>query len=290
MLLASALLSSTAPAAAQVSVGIGINLPGVSIGINVPAYPELVPVPGYPVYYAPRLESNYFFYDGMYWVYQQDNWYASYWYNGPWGMVAPHVVPVFILRIPVRYYRQPPPYFRGWRPEAPPRWGEHWGNDWEQHRSGWDHWDHRSAPRPAPLPTYQRQYSGARYPSAEMQPQLHSKNYKYQPQEPVVKLHYEAQRAIAAPPPPQSKQAAPQKGSGPSQQQRAPTRPPPQQAGPDAQQRGQPPEQAPAQHQQQAPSAQGQDKGSQGKGSGQEPKQGQGQDHGQDKGEGGGKK
>ena len=76
-------------AIAQVSIGIG--LPGVSIGINLPLYPELVRVPGYPVYYAPRLDSNYFFYDGMYWVYQEDNWYASSWYNGPWGLVDPEV-------------------------------------------------------------------------------------------------------------------------------------------------------------------------------------------------------
>jgi hypothetical protein len=62
---------SVTSAMAQVSVGVG--LPGVSIGINLPVYPELVPVPGYPVYYAPGMNSNYFFYDGMYWVYQGDN-------------------------------------------------------------------------------------------------------------------------------------------------------------------------------------------------------------------------
>jgi hypothetical protein len=56
----------------------------VSIGINVPIYPRLVVVPGYPVYYAPQLDSNYFFYDGLYWVFQDDNWYQSSWYNGPW--------------------------------------------------------------------------------------------------------------------------------------------------------------------------------------------------------------
>jgi hypothetical protein len=59
---------SVTSAVAQVSIGIG--LPGVSIGINLPYYPDLVRVPGYPVYYAPRLDSNFFFYDGMYWVYQ----------------------------------------------------------------------------------------------------------------------------------------------------------------------------------------------------------------------------
>jgi len=149
---------------AQVSIGIGIAVPGLSIGINLPAYPSLALVPGYPVYYAPRLSANYFFYDGLYWVFQGDHWYASSWYNGPWGRVRPEMVPVYVLRVPVRCYRQPPPHFRGWRPDAPPRWDEHWGGDWAQRRGGWDKWDRKSVPAPAPLPTYQRQYSGDRYP------------------------------------------------------------------------------------------------------------------------------
>ena len=45
----------------DVQVSIGIGLPYSSIGMNLPAYPELAVVPGYPVYYAPRLDANYFF-------------------------------------------------------------------------------------------------------------------------------------------------------------------------------------------------------------------------------------
>ena len=188
------LLCSAASSAAQLSIGIG--LPHVSIGINLPVYPQLVRVPGYPVYYAPRLEANFFFYDSMYWVYQDDNWYASSWYNGPWGLVNPEYVPLFVLRIPVRYYRQPPAYFRGWRSDAPPRWGDHWGRDWEQQRSGWDRWDRRAVPAPAPLPAYQRQYSGDRYPhQLEQQQQLQQRNYRYQPRDPVVQQHYQ-ERAV----------------------------------------------------------------------------------------------
>jgi hypothetical protein len=190
---------SVTSALAQVSVGIG--LPGVSIGINLPLYPELVPVPGYPVYYAPRLDSNYFFYDGMYWVYEADTWYASAWYNGPWGLVAPAVVPLYVLRVPVGYYRHPPEYFRGWRSNAPPRWGEHWGNEWEQHRRGWDRWNRRSVPARAPLPVYQRRYSGGRYPRGEQQQALHRQNYRYQPRDPVVRRHYQEQAVRAAPTP-----------------------------------------------------------------------------------------
>ena len=126
------LLGAATPAAAQVSIGIGIHTPGVSIGINVPAYPRFVRVPGYPVYYAPGLDANFFFYDGAYWVFHDDNWYVSTWYNGPWRLVDRYAVPVYILRVPVRYYRRPPAYFHGWHRDAPPRWGDHWGRKWRE--------------------------------------------------------------------------------------------------------------------------------------------------------------
>lgn len=183
------LLGTCAPAGAQ-----------VSIGISVGAYPDLVAVPGYPVYYAPRLDSNLFFYDGLYWVYAQDSWYASSWYDGPWDAVAPEWVPFFVLRVPVRYYRQPPPYFGGWASEAPPHWGEHWGRSWEERRSGWDRWDRASAPAPAPLPTYQRAYSGERYPRVDQQLALQNQNYHYQPREAPVRQQLQQPPAQTAPP------------------------------------------------------------------------------------------
>jgi len=170
---------------AQVNIGIGIGvpLPGVSIGINLPMYPQLIRMPGYPVYYAPQLNHNLFFYDGLYWVFQQDIWYASSWYNGPWEMVNRQSVPLFVLRIPVRYYSAPPSYFRGWSSDAPPRWGERWGPAWEQQRRGWNDWDRRAVLEPAPLPLYQRQYSGERYPPVQQQQQIQRENYRYQPRE-----------------------------------------------------------------------------------------------------------
>lgn len=183
------LVCSVTTAEARVSIGIG--LPNVSIGINLPFFPELVPVSGYPVYYAPEVEGNYFFYDGMYWVYQDDNWYASTWYNGPWEFVEPEVVPLFVLRIPVRYYRQPPVYFRGWEHNAPPRWGKHWGHEWEHQRRGWDRWKRSSVPARAPRPVYQREYSGDRYPRVEQQHTVRNESYRYQPREKVVRKHFQ---------------------------------------------------------------------------------------------------
>ena len=203
------LLLGLAPAAqAQVSVGVGIEVPGVSIGINLPIYPELQRVPGYPVYYAPQAAGNYFYYDGLYWVFQGDNWYASSWYNGPWRSVMPLYVPAYVLRVPVQYYRQPPPYFRPWRADAPPRWDQHWGRDWHQRRPGWDHWDRHAAPPPAPLPTYQRRYPQSRYPvERDRQQMIRDQNFDYKPREPVSRQA--DQWRDRSPPHPQGKPDAP---------------------------------------------------------------------------------
>jgi hypothetical protein len=215
IILTSMLLGAALPANAEVSIAIAV--PGLSIGINMPVYPQFQRVPNYPVYYAPQSGFNLFFYDGMYWAFQNDNWYASTWYNGPWGMVAPMYVPVYMLRVPVRYYQRPPPYFRGWSHNEPPRWGQHYGKHWEQERHGWDNWNRNSAPPPAPLPLYQRQYTGDRYPRYEQQPVIRSQNYRYQPSDPVVRQTYQHEEVEA------------KRHSQPQQQQRSEPKQQPQQ-------------------------------------------------------------
>lgn len=185
---------------ADVSVSVGIAVPGVSIGIRVPAYPRLVRVPGYPVYYDPRLDVNLFFYDGLYWVFVDDDWYVSDWYDGPWRLVPRFDVPVYLLRVPVRYYRRPPPYFQGWIVDRPPRWDERWGRDWGERRSGWDTGKHRPPP-PAPLPSYQRKYSGERYPrEPEEQGAIRREYYRYQPRDPAVRQHMPQARGAGGSP------------------------------------------------------------------------------------------
>jgi hypothetical protein len=89
-------------------------------------------------------------------------------------LVGPEYVPLFVLRVPVRYYQTPPVYFHGWNVDAAPRWGEHWGHEWAQHHSGWNHWDNRSTASATPLPIYQRQYAGDRYPQAAQQRSIRS--------------------------------------------------------------------------------------------------------------------
>ncbi len=222
---------SSAPA--QVSVGVGVNLPGVSIGINVPSSPQLVRVPSYPVYYASGVNANLFFYDGLYWVYESDNWYESSWYNGPWALIEPAYVPLYVLRVPVRYYRSPPTYFRDWRRDAPPRWGDHWGGDWSRQHGGWDRWNRSAAPAPAPLPVYQRQYTGNRYPRVEQQRALQRQNYRYQPRDAAVQQRVQqpapARSAAPAAPPrqdrPHDQRPVPQ--AAPRAEAPAANRPPP---------------------------------------------------------------
>jgi hypothetical protein len=93
--------------------------------------------------------------------------------------------------VPVRYYRRPPPYFYGWPKNEPPRWGHYYGKHWQQERHGWDTWNRYSVPPPAPLPVYQRQYSGDRYPRYEQQPVIRGEYYHYQPSDPIVRQQYE---------------------------------------------------------------------------------------------------
>lgn len=196
--------------AATAQLSVGISLPGVSIGINVPVYPQLVRIPGYPVYYAPQLHANFFFYGGQYWAYEGDDWYRSSWYNGPWERTYPQDVPLYVLRVPVRYYRAPPPHFRGWRPSAPPRWDTHWGPQWTQAHPNWNRWERRTAPRPAPLPVYQRQYPGERYPQqVEQQRALREQHDRTPPR--VARPPAPAPRAVQPRPaaPPHPPQAAP---------------------------------------------------------------------------------
>jgi len=166
----------------------------VAIDIHIGSYPRLVAVPGYPVYYDPYIPANYFFYDGLYWVFANDGWYESHWYNGPWHYARPEYVPYYVLRVPVRYYRRPPPYFAGWRREAPPRWDEHWGREWQEHHEDWNHWDRHAEPPLAPLPTYQRHYSGSHYPTAENdQHALRQQNYHYEPRDEATRSRWQQQ-------------------------------------------------------------------------------------------------
>lgn len=186
----------------------------INIGINVPAYPTLQRIPGYPVYYAPRLHANYFFYDGLYWVYVPDGWYVSPWYDGPWDFVPIDSVPLFILRIPVRYYGYPPVIFREWVTNAPPRWDTLWGPDWARRHPRWQHWNRAATPAPAPLPRYQERFTRTNYPDEAQRRELTQQHYRYTPHDKQVRQHWQAQVGGAA--------VQPQARSGPRHEPQVP--------------------------------------------------------------------
>jgi len=119
-------------AAAQVHVGI-------DIGIHLPGPPTFTVVPGVPVYYAAGAAANIFFYANQYWAFANGGWYSGPGWNGPWVVVGPGYVPAPILRVPVGYYRVPPPHWKGWRRDAPPRWEAAYGREWheEAHERNW---------------------------------------------------------------------------------------------------------------------------------------------------------
>lgn len=187
------LFGLAAGALADVSIGFGI--PSLQIGINLGAFPRLMAVPGYPVYYAPYLNMNYFFYDGLFWVYTDGRWYTSNWYNGPWDYVAPSNVPVFILRLPIRYYRRPPRTFQSWPSDRPPHWGLIWGREWERQRRGWNERRHEPSPHRAPIPLYQRRFPQNRYPRSQSQRrELEQRHYRYRPENPRTRQYYFQER------------------------------------------------------------------------------------------------
>ena len=168
------------------------------IDVDVQEYPEMQPIPDSPVYYAPTVDSNYFFYDGLYWDYYGERWYASPWYNGPWSWVDPVYVPTYVLWVPIAYYRKPHHHWTHWRRDRPPRWGDHWGRDWQARHNdiyrGRTGGTHR-----APLPDYQRGYNRGNYPrQAQQQNTLHSQHYGYRPQEQVGQRYYDGRGIRAA--------------------------------------------------------------------------------------------
>lgn len=113
----------------------------MSLGFLILIYLMLVCILGYLVYYDLCVDLNYFFYDGLYWVFVGGDWYVSSWYDGLWYLVVLIYVLVFVLCILVCYYWRLLFYFCYWCLDVVLCWGEYWGFVWECECSGWDCWD-----------------------------------------------------------------------------------------------------------------------------------------------------
>jgi hypothetical protein len=81
------------------------------------APPQLVVVPGTPVYYAPRVDFNYFVYGGRNYVFHNGAWFYATAHSGPWTYIALEHVPQPVLAVPVQYYKVPTGHGKsGWCP------------------------------------------------------------------------------------------------------------------------------------------------------------------------------
>ena len=133
-MLRGSMLAGLVMAAVLGSAGLAPAQVNVDIGIHLGSPPPLVAVPESPVMYAPSVNGNFFFYQGGYYVFRRGAWYMAPRHDGPWAVVAPEYVPRPLLFVPVRYYRVPPPEWKGWHAEAAPHWLPAYGRRWEERR------------------------------------------------------------------------------------------------------------------------------------------------------------
>jgi hypothetical protein len=115
----------TAPALAQVRVGVDVQVPVPTIRFEVPP-PLVVVSPGVRV--VEDYDDEVFFSDGWYWCRREDHWFRTRDYHGGWVVVERRYVPVSLVKIPPGHYkhykmnRAVPAGGPGWAPARGPGW------------------------------------------------------------------------------------------------------------------------------------------------------------------------
>ena len=89
------------PAAAEVSVGVSVNLGPPPITVAAP--PAVVLVPQTQVYFVPGVQFDVFFHNGYWWSPRGERWYRARAYNGPWNVVERRFVPGPVIHVPRDY-------------------------------------------------------------------------------------------------------------------------------------------------------------------------------------------
>jgi hypothetical protein len=119
---------------AEVSIGIGINIPGPPPPLVIHRPPPVVVIPNTYVYFAPDVDVDIFFHHGHWYRPHDGHWYRASGYNGPWGYIAPREVPGVLFGLPpdFRHYRSRSNHIR--HEELRTHW-ERWERD--------KHWDKR---------------------------------------------------------------------------------------------------------------------------------------------------
>jgi hypothetical protein len=184
-------LGTMSPALAQVTVQIGV--PDVRIDLGDSRVSAIRQGAELSRLLRTAGSRELLFYDGLYWVYRNGNWYASYWYNGPWGWSSPTPFRPMSCAFPCATTATVRSVFSStWRVDAPPRWVEVWGPEWEQRRSGWDRWNRSAAPAPAHCRSISGSTPATGIRRSRNSRYLQSRYYSFQPRDPVVRQYYSA--------------------------------------------------------------------------------------------------
>ena len=130
---------------AEVSIGIGINIPGPPPPVVIHQPPPVVVIPNTYVYYPPDVEVDIFFYHGHWYRPHHGHWYRARGYNGPWGYVAPREVPGVLFGLPSDYRHHRYRSNHIGHEELRTHW-ESWERDryWDKRRHGDDRRKYRS--------------------------------------------------------------------------------------------------------------------------------------------------
>lgn len=113
ILLMAALLALLIPAAlpakseAAVSVGVSLHVgdPYRGLSLHFSSAPRVALIPASQVYYVPNYDRDLYRYGGSWYYTQDDCWYRSSSYNGPFVQIAVSSVPRAIYNVPATYRR-----------------------------------------------------------------------------------------------------------------------------------------------------------------------------------------
>lgn len=72
------------------------------------APPTVYLIPGTYVYYVPYITTPMFFFSGYWYLYDDDRWFRSGSYSGPWGYIPTRNVPAVFGSISSDYYKTSP--------------------------------------------------------------------------------------------------------------------------------------------------------------------------------------
>jgi len=135
--LAALLVPAMFPARSEAAVSVGLSFhvgdPYRGLSLHFSSAPQLALIPASQVYYARNYDRDLYRY-GRSWYYVEDDcWYQSSSYNGPFVQIAVSSVPRPIYNVPARYRRA-----RGGPPSHAPAYGYRRNQGQSRDDNGWN--------------------------------------------------------------------------------------------------------------------------------------------------------